>query len=159
MFFSREEKRQFMAEALAQSRHALPACRPNPPVGCVIVCQGRVISRGFTGLPGTRHAEVAAIDALQQPEEPAALAVFVTLEPCSFQGRTPSCARALIDRGIRTIFVGMVDPDPRNRGEGLRILREAGVSVELGVLEEEIREFLGPYLVGGSAQGESVHPS
>jgi pyrimidine deaminase RibD-like protein len=139
-----------MMSALVESRKALPSCRPNPPVGCVIVVEGEVVARGFTGPPGTAHAEAAAISALPPTEKGVALSAFVTLEPCSFQGRTPSCAVALINRGIRSVFVGVVDPDPRNNGRGLQLLREAGIHVELGTLEEEIREFLAPYLYGSS---------
>lgn len=76
----------------------------------------------------------------------AALSAFVTLEPCAFLGRTPSCAIALIERGIGAVFVGIIDPDSRNNGEGLRLLREAGVVVELGVLEQDVTTFLRPYL-------------
>jgi len=144
--------------ALLESRKALPGCRPNPPVGCVIVLEDRVVSRGFTGSPGTPHAEAAAIAALAPAESGVSLSVFVTLEPCSFQGRTPSCAVALINRGVRSVFVGIVDPDPRNNGKGLQLLREAGIHVELGTLEHEIREFLAPYLHGAS-QTAAQQPS
>jgi pyrimidine deaminase RibD-like protein/GNAT superfamily N-acetyltransferase len=140
---------------LLESGKALPGCRPNPPVGCVIVVEDRVVARGFTGPPGAAHAEAAAISALPPTESGVALSAFVTLEPCSFQGRTPSCAVALINRGIRSVFVGIVDPDPRNNGKGLQLLREAGLDVELGTLEQEIREFIAPYLYG-SSQTEPV---
>ena len=137
-----------MAAALAESRKALPACRPNPPVGCVIIAEGRVLSSGFTGAPGTPHAEAASVAALSYAGSAAALSAFVTLEPCAFQGRTPSCATALIRRGIGSVFVGILDPDPRNNGRGIRLLRDAGLSVELGILEQDVRGFLAPYLVG-----------
>lgn len=114
-----------MMWALLESRKALPECRPNPPVGCVIVLEDEVVSRGFTGPPGTAHAEASAISALPPAESGVALSAFVTLEPCSFHGRTPSCAVALINRGIRSVFVGIVDPDPRNNGKGLQLLRVA----------------------------------
>jgi pyrimidine deaminase RibD-like protein len=147
--FSPETKAAFMAEALAESRKALPGCRPNPPVGCVIVDDRRIVARGFTGLPGQPHAEAAAIAALPHRADAARLAAFVTLEPCAFAGRTPSCARAIVARGIGAVFVGIIDPDPRNSGKGLQLLRDGGIVVELGILEEEIRAFLNPYLNGG----------
>lgn len=147
MGFSSEAKAQFMAAALAESRKALPACRPNPPVGCVIVSGDRILSRGFTGAPGAPHAEASSIASLSYTGSAAALSAFVTLEPCAFQGRTPSCATALIDRGMESVFVGIIDPDPRNNGSGLRLLADAGVRVELGILEQDVREFLAPYLV------------
>ena len=135
-----------MAAALSESRKALPACRPNPPVGCVIVGDSRVLARGFTGAPGQPHAEAAAISSLNWVGDVRTLAAFVTLEPCAFAGRTPSCAKALVERGIRSVFVGIIDPDPRNNGNGLQLLRDGGVSVELGILEGEIHTFLAPYL-------------
>jgi pyrimidine deaminase RibD-like protein len=142
-----DQKTGFMAEALVESRKALPACRPNPPVGCVIVGGGRIVARGFTGPPGDPHAEAAAISSLVVPNDGGDLAAFVTLEPCAFTGRTPSCAKALVERGIGTVLVGIIDPDPRNSGSGLQLLRDAGVTVELGILEDQIRAFLGPYLI------------
>src|SRR5262245_25900954 len=151
MHFSYGAKARFMAVALAESRKALPACQPNPPVGCVIVHDGQVVARGFTGAPGEPHAEASAMSALPPIEDASELSVFVTLEPCSFYGRTPSCAKALIERGVGTVFVGLIDPDPRNNGAGLRLLREAGISVELGVLQAEVRTFLMPYLAGAAA--------
>ena len=137
-----------MAEALAESRKALPACRPNPPVGCVIVGNGRILARGFTGRPGEPHAEAAALNALAGDHDAGTLAAFVTLEPCAFAGRTPSCASAIVDRGIRLVFVAILDPHTKNSGRGVHVLRDAGVTVELGVLEPEVRAFLAPYLLG-----------
>ena len=136
-----------MAVALAESRKALPICRPNPPVGCVIVGADGMLARGFTGPPGEPHAEAAAIHLLATVENGRDLAAFVTLEPCAFAGRTPSCAKALIQRGIGSVFVGIIDPDPRNAGKGLRLLRDAGVTVEVGILDGAIRSFLEPYLI------------
>ena len=147
MVLSPEAKAQFMADALAESRKALPACRPNPPVGCVIVGESRILARGFTGPPGEPHAEAAAIFALGSGGDATGLAAFVTLEPCAFAGRTPSCAKAIVDRGIGSVFVGIIDPDPRNSGSGVQLLREAGVYVEVGILEHAVRSFLEPYLI------------
>jgi pyrimidine deaminase RibD-like protein len=148
MGFSSEDKTRFMAAALAESLKALPGCRPNPPVGCVIVADDRILTRGFTGVPGAPHAEASALAALSPTESAAGLSAFVTLEPCAFQGRTPSCASALVTRGIGSVFVGIVDPDPRNNGRGLRLLMDAGIHVELGILEREITAFLTPHLAG-----------
>ena len=147
MILSAEAKGRFMKAALAESRKALPACRPNPPVGCVIVDANRIIARGFTGSPGQPHAEAAAIASLSYGGDAADLSAFVTLEPCAFVGRTPSCAQGIIDRRIGSVFVGIIDPDPRNSGKGLQLLRDAGVAVEIGILEQGVRGFLEPYLV------------
>ena len=75
------------------------------------------LATGYTNPPGRHHAEAMALSQLSGPLSD--VTAFVTLEPCSFQGRTPSCARALVDRGIRRVFVGTLDPDPRNSGAGI----------------------------------------
>ncbi|MFE8645023.1 bifunctional diaminohydroxyphosphoribosylaminopyrimidine deaminase/5-amino-6-(5-phosphoribosylamino)uracil reductase RibD [Sphingomonas sp. NCPPB 2930] len=144
----------FMRAALAEGRRALPACLPNPPVGCVLVRGGRVVARGFTQPPGHPHAEALA---LQQVDGPLGdVTAFVTLEPCAFHGRTPSCARTLVARGVRRVFVAMLDPDARNSGKGIEILREAGVEVTVGLLEADAARDLSPYLAlpeNGAPQG------
>jgi pyrimidine deaminase RibD-like protein len=146
LVFTDEAKRHFMEEALAESRHALPGCQPNPPVGCVVVRGTTVVARGFTGVPGAPHAEAAALLALGPDPHPEELAMFVTLEPCAFVGRTPSCAWALVHSGIRRVFVGTLDPDVRNNGAGIAIMRNAGIDVTVGVAEARVLDFLAPYL-------------
>ena len=144
--FSGDAKAKFMEVALNLSRRVLPACRPNPPVGCVIVGQTGLVSDGYTGAPGEPHAEASAIASLPPGAVRPSLAAFVTLEPCAFHGRTPPCVHALIHSGISAVYVGIVDPDPLSSGTGLRALKDAGVHVELGILEHEVRSFLAPYL-------------
>ena len=135
-----------MALALSESRLALPACRPNPPVGCVILNEaGGEVARGHTHEPGAFHAEAHALDAVDGALRHCH--AFVTLEPCSFHGRTPSCARALVARGIGAVTVALTDPDPRNSGKGVAILREAGIPVTIGLMAEEVRAFLDRYLI------------
>jgi pyrimidine deaminase RibD-like protein len=134
----------FMREALAEGRKALPACLPNPPVGCVLVRDGRVIARGFTQPPYRNHAEAMALSHLAGSA--ADVCAYVTLEPCSFQGRTPSCAHALVAVGIQRVVVGIHDPDPRNNGAGVRVLLNAGVEVISGVLAADAHRDLDPYL-------------
>lgn len=134
-----------MRLALAESRRALPGCAPNPPVGCVIVSGGELLATGFTSPPGLPHAEVMALRALAG--SPSGVTVYVTLEPCSFEGRTPSCAKALVAAGVGRVFVGIVDPDPRNQGRGIEILKAVGIPVDVGVLEDEIEELISPYLI------------
>ncbi len=133
-----------MLQALALSRQALPACLPNPPVACLLVKHGLVVARGFTQAIGGNHAEVQALNACNC--DSADLTAYVTLEPCSFVGRTPSCAQTLIDSGIKHVVVAMLDPDPRNNGRGIKMLRDAGVVVEFGCCEAEVGKFLSPYL-------------
>ena len=139
----------FMRLALAEGRQALPACLPNPPVGCVFVRDGAVIASGFTQPPGQHHAEAMALS--QVPGDLAGVTAYVTLEPCSFHGRTPSCAKALVARGIERVVVAMLDPDPRNAGAGIDILKAAGVEVSVGVLEHSAAADMGPYLALGAS--------
>lgn len=134
----------FMQAALAEGRKALPRCLPNPPVGCVIVQAGEIIARGHTNAPGEDHAEAMAL--AQLPAEVREVDMFVTLEPCSFQGRTPSCARAIASRRLQRVYVGMIDPDPRNNGAGIAILEAAGIEVVTGILSSAVAADLGPYL-------------
>ena len=134
----------FMRLALLEGRRALPSCLPNPPVGCVLVRDGRVIASGFTQPPGQPHAEAMALS--QLAGDLSDVVAFVSLEPCSFHGRTPSCAKALVNRGIRRVYVATLDPDPRNSGAGIEILRAAGIVVSVGTLEESALEDLSRYL-------------
>ncbi|WP_225422440.1 deaminase [Pseudomonas huaxiensis] len=134
----------FMGQALDQGRRALPDCLPNPPVGCVITRHGSIIASGYTQSPGQHHAEAMALSQLEQGLDD--LTAYVTLEPCSFTGRTPSCALALIAAGIARVHVSMLDPDPRNAGAGVAMLRQAGIEVTVGLLEDQARQDLGPYL-------------
>lgn len=139
-----QEHAGFMRMALAQGRQALPGCLPNPPVGCVLLREGVVISQGFTQPPGQHHAEAMALS--QLPDDAQGITAYVTLEPCAFHGRTPSCAQALINAGVARVFVAMIDPDPRNAGAGISMLRHAGVEVVVGLLSEEASRDLSAFL-------------
>ena len=139
-----DSRRRFMALALIEGRKALPGCLPNPPVGCVLVQEGRVIAAGYTNPPGKPHAEAMAL--AQVTGDLSDVTAFVTLEPCSFHGRTPSCALELVARKIGQVHIAMLDPDPRNNGAGVRILQRAGIEVSVGLLADEAREELGPHL-------------
>jgi riboflavin biosynthesis protein RibD len=134
----------YMSQALTEGKKALPACLPNPPVGCVLVRSGKIIGRGHTQPPGGAHAEIGALETAHGDLADATL--FVTLEPCSFHGRTPACAEAIIAAGIRTVVVAIVDPDPRNNGAGLEKLRTAGIKVHVGLMEQVAMTDLAPYL-------------
>ncbi len=140
----------FMSLALAEGKRALPACLPNPPVGCVLVREGRVVSRGHTQAPGQHHAEAMALAQLPSGSQQG-LTAYVTLEPCSFHGRTPSCAHALVRQGIERVFIAILDPDPRNAGAGARILVDAGIEVIIGTGSEEAERDLRGYLLPGGA--------
>ena len=137
---------QFMREAIEEGKKALPGCRPNPPVGCVLVRAGQIIARGHTQPPYQPHAEPMA---LRQVEgDLTDVIAFVTLEPCAFHQRTPSCAKDMIARSIGRVYVAMIDPHPKNQGRGIEMLREAGIVVVTDFLTEEARPHLEPYLHG-----------
>ena len=120
-----------MHEALALAQHAIGLCEPNPRVGCVITApNGRVIGRGHTQQAGGPHAEVMALRDLQSRGEDArGASVFVTLEPCSHQGRTPPCCDALIEAGVARVVMALPDPNPLVAGQGAARLRAAGIDV------------------------------
>lgn len=133
-----------MRAALEEGRKALPACRPNPPVGCVVVRDGQIVARGHTQPPYQPHAEPMALAQLEGPLPDAT--VYITLEPCSFHNRTPSCALELIRRQVGRVVVALPDPHPRNRGRGVQLLLDAGMPVVQGVLQEQAQAELGPYV-------------
>jgi diaminohydroxyphosphoribosylaminopyrimidine deaminase/5-amino-6-(5-phosphoribosylamino)uracil reductase len=128
---------QHMARAIRLAARGIYSTHPNPSVGCVIVRDGTVVGEGWHRQAGGPHAEVFA---LQQARERARGAtVYLTLEPCSHQGRTPPCANALVAAGVGRVVVAMRDPNPRVAGQGLQRLRGAGIAVETGLLEGEAR--------------------
>jgi pyrimidine deaminase RibD-like protein len=144
----------FMREAIAQGKLALPACLPNPPVGCVLVRGGVLIARGYTQPPYQPHAEPMALRQVEGDLED--VTAFVTLEPCAFHQRTPSCAKEMIARRIGRVYVALIDPHPRNSGRGIQMLRDAGIGVVTDFLSDEARPGLEPYLYGGP--GTVEHP-
>jgi diaminohydroxyphosphoribosylaminopyrimidine deaminase/5-amino-6-(5-phosphoribosylamino)uracil reductase len=133
----------WMARALALARRGLGRTHPNPAVGAVFVRGGRVVGEGFHRRAGGAHAEVEALRAARGTVRGADL--YVTLEPCSHEGRTPACAVALRELGLRRVVVAMVDPNPRVRGRGIRLLRASGVRVEVGVGAPEAAELTAGY--------------
>jgi len=120
---------------LAEQGRALTS--PGAMVGAVIVKDRRIISEGFYTYEGVRHAEVIAL--LKAGEAARRATIYTNLEPCSHQGRTPPCAKALIDAGIARVVTAMTDPNPLVNGTGLDMLRAAGIQVECGILEDEAR--------------------
>jgi len=131
----RDEDIGHMRAALTLGERGLGTTWPNPSVGCVLVRDGRVVGRGYTARGGRPHAETIAIE--RAGEAARGATAYVTLEPCAHWGRTPPCARAMIDAGIARVVVATLDPDPRVDGRGVAWLREAGIPVEVGLLEEE----------------------
>ena len=123
-----------MALALSLGRRGQGLTWPNPAVGCVIVREGRIVGRGWTQPGGRPHAETEALaqaGTLAQGAD-----VYVTLEPCAHHGQTPPCAEALVGAGVARVIVATGDSDPRVAGQGLAMLRAAGIEVVTGVLED-----------------------
>ena len=138
-----------MRVAIAEAELARGSTGNNPWVGCAIVSpQGELLGRGHTLGPGEDHAEIAAArDASARGFTVVGATLYSTLEPCSFHGRTPACASSIAARGVARVVIGMRDPHPRVDGEGIRILREAGVLVHEGVCEPEVRRQLGGWVI------------
>ncbi len=132
----------FMQQALGLAHDALYLTSPNPRVGCVIVgTNGQVLGSGHTQRAGEAHAEVMALrDAQAKSRDVKGTTAYVTLEPCSHQGRTGPCCDALIRAGLARVVVAIQDPNPQVAGQGIARLRAAGVQVDVGLLSEEAHE-------------------
>jgi diaminohydroxyphosphoribosylaminopyrimidine deaminase/5-amino-6-(5-phosphoribosylamino)uracil reductase len=127
----------FMAEALRLAERGLYTTTPNPRVGCVIVNGGAVAGVGWHERAGGPHAEVIAL--AQAGDRARGATLYLTLEPCSHQGRTAPCAEKIVAAGVVRVVAAMQDTDPRVSGRGFERLRAAGISLEIGVLEAEAR--------------------
>ncbi|WP_305043927.1 bifunctional diaminohydroxyphosphoribosylaminopyrimidine deaminase/5-amino-6-(5-phosphoribosylamino)uracil reductase RibD [Geoalkalibacter sp.] len=133
----------YMSRALDLARMGEGRTRPNPPVGALVVRAEEIVGEGFHARAGEAHAEIHALR--QAGERARGADLFVTLEPCSHQGRTGPCADAVIAAGIRRVFVGCADPNPQVAGRGLERLRRAGIEVVEEVLGAECRWLIGPF--------------
>ena len=132
--------RAYMARALELAERGLFTTTPNPRVGCVIVAGGTVIGEGWHERAGSPHAEVNALaDAARRGRDPRGATMYVTLEPCNHTGRTPPCVDAVIAAGIGRVVVAMRDPNPE-AANGAARLRAAGITVDIGLLEDDARE-------------------
>src|SRR5262245_61556380 len=132
-----------MARALVRARRASGRSHPNPPVGALVLRGGRVLGEGETRPAGEPHAEIVALAAARRRHGARALrgaTLVVTLEPCCHHGRTGPCTEAILAAGIRRVWVGQRDPNPRVAGGGLRRLRSGGVELQVGIREAECRE-------------------
>lgn len=135
---------KYMELALKLSLKAKGLTSPNPLVGAVIVKNGKIISTGFHRRAGLKHAEIIALEKAGAKAKGATL--YVTLEPCSSFGRTPPCTEAIIRSGIKKVVVGMVDPNPKHRGKGIKILNSHNIKTIRGVLEKDIRKINQPFI-------------
>lgn len=125
----------FMKRALKIAEKGWGKTNPNPLVGAVIVKDNEIIAEGFHEALGCAHAEAAALKNACVDVRGSTL--YVNLEPCSHYGRTPPCAKAIIDSGIKNVVVGMVDPNPKVSGNGIKMLKDAGINVTVGVMQNE----------------------
>lgn len=133
----------FMGRAVTLARRGEGRTAPNPPVGAVLVKDGVVVGEGYHPVAGEPHAEIFALRVAGTQARGADL--YVTLEPCCHQGRTGPCTEALIAAGIRRVFYGAVDPNPRVSGQGLERLRAAGIEVAPGPLAADCRRLIVPF--------------
>ncbi len=130
----------YMRRALQLAFRGFPAAFPNPMVGAVIAgADGAIIGEGYHGQCGHPHAEVNAVASVADKSLLSGATIYVTLEPCAHYGRTPPCAKLIINTGIPNVVVGTSDPFSKVDGKGITMLREAGIKVTVGVMEEECR--------------------
>ncbi len=140
---------EFMARAITLAKKGLYTTDPNPRVGCVLVKNKQIIAEGWHYRAGQNHAE---IEALAKTDETEGATAYVTLEPCSHQGKTGPCSEALIKAGIKRVVIAMQDPNPLVSGAGIQKLQAAGVEVDCGVLEQDAKA-LNPGFIKRMQQG------
>jgi diaminohydroxyphosphoribosylaminopyrimidine deaminase/5-amino-6-(5-phosphoribosylamino)uracil reductase len=128
---------QWMKRALHLAKKGKGRTSPNPLVGAVLVKRGRVVGEGYHAKAGEAHAEIVALQ--MAGREARGSALYINLEPCTHYGKTPPCAPAVIEAGVKRVVVGMVDPNPMVKGKGISTLRKAGIDVRVGTLEKECR--------------------
>ena len=131
--------REMMSQALKLAAKGRFTTSPNPTVGCVIVANGKIVGQGFTRPAGGNHAEIEALETARDTDITGATA-YVSLEPCSHQGKTGPCVDALIAAGIARVVIACEDPNPRVAGSGIEKLQAAGIQVESGLLEDQARD-------------------
>jgi len=140
-------EREFMERALLIAERGRGRVSPNPLVGCVLVKDGRVIAEGWHDHLGGLHAEQMAIaDAEKNGVSPNGATAYVTLEPCNHFGRTPPCTEALMWAGVEKVVIAHNDPNPTVRGRGIDALQAAGITTEIGLLEQEAHQQMRSFL-------------
>ncbi len=136
---NRSEKEKWMGRALELARQAWGETHPNPMVGAVLVDYGQVLAEGCHRRAGEQHAEAEALAQVSEPISDTAV-LYVTLEPCCTTGRTGPCTEVIRDSGVRNVVVGALDPNPEHNGRGVAWLKEHGLQVESGILQEECED-------------------
>ena len=137
MTFSHQDS-QCMALALKLSMKGRSTVGANPMVGCVITRDGKIIAQDYHQEYGKAHAEVNALNQIKLQAKDTIM--YVTLEPCSHYGKTPPCTKSIIKSGVKKVIVAMLDPNPLSCGKGADLLKDAGIEVDVGLLENEARE-------------------
>ena len=132
--FSKNDS-HYMSLALKLAGQGRDGVKANPMVGCVVVKDDRIIAKGYHQTFGEAHAEINALEQINHQANGATL--YVTLEPCSHQGKTPPCAQAIINAGVKQVVIATLDPNPLVSGQGLAMLKEANIKVSVGLLEAE----------------------
>ncbi len=135
---STDEK--YMKRCLDLAKNGLGNVSPNPMVGCVIVCEGKIIGEGYHAYYGGPHAEVNAINSVKDKELLQKSVLYVNLEPCSHFGKTPPCADLIIKNKIPEVVIGSTDPNSKVCGKGMQKLKDASCKITTGILEKECRE-------------------
>ena len=134
---------KYMRRALELSKKGIGHASPNPLVGAVIVKDERIIGEGYHEVYGGNHAEINAFRNATEDVKDATM--YVSLEPCSHFGKTPPCANAIVEKGIKRVAIALQDPNPEVSGRGIEVLRDNGIEVITGILEGESRK-LNEYL-------------
>lgn len=135
-----ENHTQYMRRCLELAKNGLGTTYPNPMVGSVIVCDGKIIGEGWHKKSGEPHAEVNAVNSVKDKSLLKRATIYVSLEPCSHFGKTPPCCDLIIENKIPNVVVGTVDSNIKVAGNGIKKLIEAGAKVTVGILEEECKE-------------------
>ena len=135
---------KFMRRAIKLATKALNNASPNPQVGCVLVEKGKIVAEGYHKKYGSAHAEATVLKKAGKKAKGADL--YTILEPCCHYGKTPPCTKAIIEAGVKRVFVGIEDPNPKVNRKGVAELRKAGLDVVIGVAKEEVKALNLPYL-------------
>ena len=138
--------KEYMTRAIEIAKKGMGFVNPNPLVGAVIVKNNSIIGEGYHEIYGAPHAEVNAINSVTDSCEGATM--YVSLEPCSHFGKTPPCADLIIEKKFKKVFIASLDPNPLVAGNGVKKIREAGIEVEVGLLQEEAKSINKVFLSG-----------
>lgn len=146
-FDATHDDEKFMRRCIQLARNGVVHAAPNPTVGAVIVHSGCIIGEGWHHCCGQAHAEVNAVASVADKSLLAQSTIYVSLEPCSHYGKTPPCAKMLVECGFKRVVVGCIDPFAKVHGAGIAMLREAGITVDVGVCEDECRSLISHFAV------------